>query len=169
MRPCLALLAAALATACGARSDPLPVPPAAPAPPAGAGLHVWLAWSTPVDLDLYLTDPAWESLYFAHTPTRAGAELRRDVRCDTLPRSGAAFEDAVVASPSPGPYRIGVHFIDACGSGIERSAYRLVVDVDGAREETTGVVARERFEVVAFEFELTENAAGTMRLSVPSR
>ena len=55
-RASLGLLA--LAAAC-ARHAPPPPGPAAPEPPQ-PGVTVTLRWTAPVDLDLYVTDPALE-------------------------------------------------------------------------------------------------------------
>ena len=149
------MLAAALAIASCASVERPPIAPA-PAPPAAedGGLVVSLTWSAPVDLDLYVTDPSWETLYFGNNPTRRGARLERDVRCATLPGDEAALERARIADALPGGYRVGVDFIDACGAKVDDVSFRVAADFAGTRREATGVIHREEFRVIALEFDL---------------
>jgi uncharacterized protein YfaP (DUF2135 family) len=138
-------MAAVAAAACAAR---VAQPPAAPAPDAsGAALVVTLVWDAPVDLDLYVTDPAWRTAYYA----RPDGHLRADVRC---PVTGASVrsERAEWTHPLPGRYRVGVDFPDACGTAIDHVSYRIVVDRAGRREETTGSVRLEERLPAAAEF-----------------
>lgn len=142
-----------LALGLAACRAPLVAPPPIPAP-GTPGLHVLLTWNAPVDLDLYVTDPSWETVYFANTPSRAGGRLEGDVRCDTLKRVGQQAEWVRFPAPNGGPYRIGVDFIDDCGSDIEIVPFRIVVDLDAARFEETGHVQLERFQPLSSEFEI---------------
>ena len=159
--PWLAL--AAILCGCGGRAVTLPAPPALD--PVAEGVVVSLTWNAPVDLDLYVTDPTWETLYFANNPTRAGGRLERDVRCDAL-RAGrpglsggahaARLERASIVAVRPGPYRIGVDFIDDCGNGDGEVSFHVAADVDGVRRESTGKVALQEFRIIALAFELDE-------------
>ena len=153
----IALLAAVpLANAsCGAHSRPLAPPP--PSLPADGALHVVLTWTAPVDLDLYVTDPAGESLYFGNNPTRAGARLAADTRCADVARATAAVEHAVMTAPAPGRYRVGVDYLDDCGSGIDVAPFSLAVGRDADRREATGEARRRVFNVVVLEFEVGED------------
>jgi hypothetical protein len=126
-----ATLAAALCVACGM---PRAAPPPAVPPPAAPGLVVTLVWSAPVDLDLYVTTPGGESIYYAN-PRDAFA---RDARCREG-GDGVRREAVRWRTPAPGRYRLGVDFPEACDDGVREAAYRLVVDVNGRREEHTGV------------------------------
>ncbi|HSQ01594.1 MAG TPA: hypothetical protein VL049_30590 [Candidatus Dormibacteraeota bacterium] len=145
----VAAATALLLVACASRSYPAPAPP----PPVGdQGLRVTLVWSAPVDLDLYLTDPAAETLYFANNPTRAGARLTTDVRCPQLAAGAPPREEAVAATPAAGGWRVGVDFIDACGSGLDAVPFRIAIDVGGRRREAEGVARAGRFTVVVVEF-----------------
>jgi hypothetical protein len=119
-----------VAVACASRRPgPPPLVPATTEP----GLVVTLAWSAPVDLDLYVTTPGGETIYYAN-PRRA---FVRDARCADGP-SGPRSEEVRWRSPSPGRYRLGVDFPEACGDGVREAPYRLVVDVDGTRTEHDG-------------------------------
>ena len=150
--PGLAL--AAVLGGCGGRAMSLPAAP--PPDPAERGVVVSLSWNEPVDLDLYVTDPTWETLYFANNPTRAGARLESDVRCDGVRAGRAGLERASIVAPRSGPYRIGVDFIDACGNGDGEVSFHVAADVDGVRREVAGKVALNEFRVIALAFELDE-------------
>src|SRR5687767_8083414 len=68
--------------ACGRAAAPADVPsPPSAAPVPADGLRVTLLWSEPVDLDLYVTDPARETVYFGNGASRSGGRLERDTRC----------------------------------------------------------------------------------------
>src|SRR5437764_12126764 len=89
-------------------------PAAAPAPPpmtvAGTpteGVSVALLWSAPVDLDLYVTDPSLETVYFANPRSQSGGRLKQDVTCTADTRQ-ARLESAAWPSPPKGLYRVGV-------------------------------------------------------------
>jgi len=108
--------------------------------PNGDGLRVTLVWQDAVDLDLYVTMPDGETIYYAN-PRQA---FVRDARCDAGEAGGR--EEARWRRPAAGRYRIGVDFPEACDGGATAAAYRIVIDVDGRREERTGtahVLVRE--------------------------
>ena len=118
------------AVACAPR-HPL-LPPVVP-PSTERGLVVTLAWSAPVDLDLYVTMPSGETIYYAN-PREA---FVRDARCADG-AGGSRMEQVRWRSPAPGRYRLGVDFPEACAEGVDVAAYRLVVDLDGARVDHGG-------------------------------
>src|SRR5262249_41076660 len=108
-----------------------------------------------VDLDLYLTDPTAETVYFANNPSRTGARLVRDARCADMPAAdGSSMEVAHVPEPRAGRYRVGVDFIDRCAAPREPVSYRVAVELNGVRRETTGLIRLEEFQPVAVEFDL---------------
>jgi len=121
---------------------------AAPPPPAEAqGLTVTLAWDAPVDLDLYVTDPAWATVYYAR---RAG-HMGDDARC-LAGGPSARWERARWTAPPPGRYRVGVDFPEACAGDVESVPFRLVVDRDGTRRETTGTARFRQRRPAVLEF-----------------
>ena len=88
--------------------EPPDLPPRAA--PAGA-LRVELAFGQDADLDLYVTDPLQETVYFANTPSQQGGVLLDDRRCDSPP---PRIETVVFEHPPPGRYRVGVDYPRRC-------------------------------------------------------
>ena len=139
--------AVAVLAGCAARGAAPPPPSVAPA----GGLVVTLTWSAPVDLDLYVTDPDLESVYFANPRSRSGGVLERDARC--ADGAGAGSEERVRwTTPPPGRYRVGVDYIEACARAADEVGYRLVVDEGGRRQETTGRARRAERDPRVVEF-----------------
>jgi hypothetical protein len=146
----------ALAAACATPRTPALSDTGTPAPPGG--LRVELHFGAEADLDLYVTDPLRETVYFANTPTRRGGVLERDLRCDApAPRT-----EAVVFEVAPaGRYRVGVDFPRRCGGTLARSVpYLLVVRADGLRREQRAQIEFGRFELRALELELPSPSMG---------
>ena len=159
-RRCAALLSLVLA-ACGATAHVPTAPPPAPPRSTANGLEVTLTWSTPVDLDLYLTDPTWETVYFANNPSRTGARLLRDTRCaDIASREHSFVEVAVMPQPLAGRYRVGVDFIDACDAPHRAVSFRITADYGGVRREAVGTIRLEQFQPIVVEFELRHMGSG---------
>jgi hypothetical protein len=153
------VLLAAIGFAAGCATH-RPEPAAAPEavlPPSRDPVRVSLVWSEPVDLDLYVTDPAQETVYFANNPSGSGGRLESDLTCRGLrerpPGEGAAVEAAAWREPTPGRYRVGVDFGDRCTSEVESVRFRVVAEVDGKREERIGEVGFQVFEPIVLEFE----------------
>jgi hypothetical protein len=143
------------------------IPPAPPRP-ATTGRHLARVWGAPVDLDLYLTDPTWETVYFANNPSRTGARLLRDARCGDVAASDPVFvELAAMTDPLPGRYRIGVDFIDACKAPHDPVSFRVVADYDGVRRETVGTIRLEEFQPIVVEFELRRTGPDGVLTLVP--
>jgi hypothetical protein len=137
---------AALAGACAVRS-PAPVP--AIGDPVDTGLVVTLTWAEPVDLDLYVTTPRWETVYYGNP----GGAFERDARCADAPGT-ARIERARWRSPVSGRYRVGVDFPERCRGDVREVPYRIVVDVAGVRREHDGVARFERRDPAALEVDV---------------
>ena len=104
-RPALSALFA-LALAAGCASPPAAIISPAPAPLSPGVLRVSLVFGEGADLDLYLTDPSQETVYYANTPSQVhGGRLESDLRCDAVP---PRVETIVLASGAAGALRVGV-------------------------------------------------------------
>jgi hypothetical protein len=155
--------ATVLSGGCSLSSEPSVAPHAGMLSPSKTAVRVSLLWSDPVDLDLYVTDPALETVYFANNPSGSGGRLEEDVGCPEpqTPRAGPASVETVSwKNPPLGKFRIGVDFIEACDTGIAEARFLVVVDANGERREKAGKVDLERFDPVVLEFDLPEGSEG---------
>jgi len=151
------LLCLAVAAGCalsGRRSVPAPASALSAAPPQG--VRVVLLWAAPVDLDLYVTDPGLETVYFANTPSGSGGKLVRDLACGQLAETTPTTfsEEVVWTKAHPGRYRVGVDFSDTCGRGEGEVGFRVIADAGGRRREAVGTLAPARFAPVVLEFDV---------------
>ena len=149
-----------LATACARHASP--PPPAGPPEPPRPGVTVTLRWTAAVDLDLYVTDPALETVYFANPRTASGGILERDARCAGR-EAGEQVERARWTSPPAGRYRVGVDFLETCGGASEEVPYTLLVEVDGVRQELTGRARLAERQPLVLEFRVAAPAAREVR------
>jgi hypothetical protein len=132
------------------------------------GLSVVLAWDAPVDLDLYVTDPAWETVYFANNPSRSGGELLHDVKCRDVGNAGSTLHEvARFPAPQPGVYRVGVDFIDRCRSRAELASFRVAARSGTTTIAVTDTLRPEQFRSIVLEVDLSgpegNGAPGTIR------
>lgn len=120
------------------------------APALGPGeLRVRLVFGEGADLDLYVTDPRQETVYFANNPTRSGGSLEADVRCGApTPR----VETVTFRPALPGRYRVGVDFPERCGErGPDRVAYVVMLEHAGVRREQRGAIGLREFRPIVIE------------------
>jgi hypothetical protein len=160
---------AALLAACASGPPKPPPPPPAPAwtpelvaradalearlvaaPRAAPGeLAVRLAFEPRADLDLYVSDPLDETVYYANTPVRSGGVLDADRRC-------AAHADGVesvrFAAPRAGRYRVGVDFQERCASDERIAPWVVSVDAKGERRLLRGLARWNEFDSRIDEF-----------------
>jgi hypothetical protein len=120
-----------------------------PAPALEAAeLRVRLAFDSAVDLDLYVTDPSQETVYFANNPSRSGGRLDADVRCDAAtPR----IETVRFRSAPAGRYRVGVDYPESCDGKRARTPFVLVLEHGRVRREQRGAVDWHRFLPIVLE------------------
>jgi len=168
----LSILSAAAAlvflAACGGSEDSAPPDPATLAQqttkllaalretPAAEGLRVQLAFHAEADLDLYVTDPLEETVYFANTPTRSGGELAADQRCGD---TGIRLEEVYFPDPIPGRYRVGVDYPKHCTPREPTVVFAAALTSPGLREERAGTIAFQHFLPTVLEIDLAPNQA----------
>ena len=152
-----ALIAASLQAANDSESEQYP------------GLVVQLAFGPEADLDLYVTDPLLETVYFANKKGRSGGQIKEDLRCDSPPQGAEEIhiEEVRFETPLSGRYRVGVDYPDRCdASGAtgfeERAAYAISVLHAGKRQNVEGTVGYHFFEIAALDFDIgaTDATAG---------
>lgn len=114
-------------------------------------LEIRLAFDDQADLDLFVTGPDQETVYFGNNPSLSGGRLLRDVRCDSeAPR----VEVVRFANPEPGRYRIGIEYARSCRFRREPAAYRIDIDAPELSRSSEGSIAPGRFVPLALELEL---------------
>ena len=121
-----ASLLALAGAGCSETPAPLPPPGALGEYPAAAhDVRVRLEFGAGADLDLFVTDPMHEEIYFANSPNRLGGVFEADRRCD----DPAPRVETVRFSPAPaGRYRVSVDFPIRCRPGVEDVPYRVIVE-----------------------------------------
>ena len=118
------------------RADALEAALAAEPPAAAGELVVRLAFESGADLDLYVSDPLEETVYYANTPARSGGALDADLRCA---QPGQRVETVRFTAPLAGPYRVGVDFPERC-EGEERVVpWAISVEANGERRLLRGL------------------------------
>jgi hypothetical protein len=127
--------------------------------PTSDQLQVRLAFPAAVDLDLYVSDPLLETVYYANTPSRSGGRLAEDARCKGAPDAGMRVERVHFELRQPGRYRIGVDFPEAC-DGDSEAPFVVRVDVGGRTRTASGVAQLLDFDSRVLEFEL--DASGSL-------
>ena len=113
-----------------------------------------LAFNSAVDLDLYVTDPLLETVYFANHHTQTGGALVNDIRCRGEDDVELRIEEIRFDQPYPGRYRVGVDFPERCDGEGGPAGYAVSVVGAGAAHRARGSIELEQFEVVALEFDL---------------
>ncbi|MFQ5417483.1 MAG: hypothetical protein ACE5FL_10600 [Myxococcota bacterium] len=119
---------------------------------AGCDLRVRLAFDDAADLDLYVTGPRQETVYFANTPSAIGGELEHDLRCDSP--AGARVETIRFPAAPPGRYRVGVDFAERCQLPARPVAFTVTVEGAGIRAVRSGEIELGTFQLRFFEFEI---------------
>ena len=84
---------------------------------SGGNIQVTAAWQTASDIDLHVTDPMNEEVYYGHRQSASGGVLDHDANaaCSSAPPTA---ENVYWASPTPprGTYRARVVSYEQCGS-----------------------------------------------------
>lgn len=113
-----------------------------------------LLFGAEADLDLYVTDPFFETVYFANTSSRAsGGALEADRRCDDpVPR----VETVRFERPPTGRYRVSVDYPERCGPVRAPVPFRVVVERGAQREERSGEISLGEFLPMVLEFDWRE-------------
>ena len=94
----------------------------------GMSLTVELIWETPVDLDLFLTDPGGETVYFANRIAKSGAKMGAMLGCEAVGNQNQKFLESVhIPAAQAGRYRVSVDFIKDCGNSILEAEFSVIL------------------------------------------
>jgi uncharacterized protein YfaP (DUF2135 family) len=123
---------------------------------AAHDVRVQLFFGPEADLDLFVTDPMHEEVYFANSPSRLGGVFEADRRCD----DPAPRVETVRFSPAPaGRYRVSVDYPVRCVSpGMAAVPFRVTVEANGTRQEIEGIAHFGATEPVVVEFDAKPGA-----------
>ena len=166
----LALLLVACANEPPRAPDPVPAPDWSAATRAEAGaleghlaalpvadagsLVVRLAFDGRADLDLYVSDPLQETVYYANTPARSGGRLVADRHCKEETGGAVRMEEIVFDEPPSGTYRVGVDYPHSCRAGAGLAAFAITIDAGGRRQELRGLAEPVVFTPIVAEVEI---------------
>jgi hypothetical protein len=138
-------------------------PPTLTAPPAvnptlalGTGdIQVTLQWDTLNDLDLYVTDPSGENIYYQHPTSLSGGILDVDANRNCLENmTGTPVENIywpTGAAPS-GTFQIAVNYYRHCSAAPLEDNYTVRALVDGQVQVFTGTLNQEQEYDSIYEF-----------------
>ena len=126
----------------------------------GDKLLVTIQWNSRVDLDLFLTGPAGETIYFGNRKARAGYMMREESDCKTMSLSSKPYhETALIPAARVGRYRVSVDYILSCGSDLAEVDATVFLFNDQMQAELgseTFRVKRQELKTVAWEFEVNK-------------
>ncbi len=82
---------------------------------SGGQVQITAAWQGPADVDLHVTDPGGEHIYYGHRGSASGGQLDRDANAG-CGGGGVAVENVFWGGAAPpGQYAARVHLYGACG------------------------------------------------------
>lgn len=126
----------------------------------GDTLRIELTWKAPVDLDLFVTGPSGETIYFGNKQSKIGDKLIEESNCESLTSKPSHLREAVlIPAAQGGKYRVSVDFIFQCQSSLDQADAKLSLfnaQTDTKLTQHTITVRREVLNTVAMEFEVRE-------------
>ncbi len=100
-------------------------------------IQITLAWGSGADLDLYVTDPAGETIFYNHTESASGGVLDHDARGNCRTDQSDNMVENVFwqqENPTSGTYTVEVHFwkgSNGCSAGAGPTDAILSIAVGG--------------------------------------
>jgi uncharacterized protein YfaP (DUF2135 family) len=127
---------------------------------AGDNLRLELSWRAPVDLDLFVTNPSGETIYYGNKKSRNGDKLVQESNCKNLTTKPVIMRETVlIPSAISGRYRVSVDFIFQCETNSEEADAGLTLfnaQTESALAQQTITVKRQILNTVAWEFEVSK-------------
>ncbi len=122
---------------------------------AGLQLIVGLHWQESLDLDMFLTDPAGETVYFANRLAKSGVRMGQRTSCTDIAQApGPYFETIEIPNAIPGRYRVSVDFIKDCDHTDLEADFSVTLKNHAGNElgNTKSTVKYRLLNPVAWEF-----------------
>jgi len=107
-------------------------------------VQVTLIWSSYNDLDLYVTDPAGETIYYNHPEAASGGKLDVDANrgCFSYITSSPVENIFWATGSAPrGSYTVRVNYYQHCSTAPLADSYIVRLLVDGNVQEFSGTVS----------------------------
>ena len=122
---------------------------------ASGSIQITLSWDTGADLDLHVTDPNGDTLYFDRPRVRSGGFLDHDATGVCVTDTGNnGIENAYWNSsdPPPGDYQVEVHYYRECGSAGGPTHATVSIAIGGRvwRSLQATVVPYQRLPIASF-------------------
>ena len=118
-------------------------------------VQVTVAWDSGADIDLYVTDPSGETLFYneKNDHTSLGGHLDQNARGDCRQQQHAHIENAYWSAAAPGVYRVELHYFGPCEKSRKTHA-QLSVSVRGKLVGSYGYELEPEQRVEALSFEI---------------
>lgn len=104
-------------------------------------VQVTLTWQAEIDVDLYVTDPAGETVYYGNRRVASGGELDRDNMCGDFEWGRPENVYWPQGGAPAGEYVVKVRYYGSCVSGDPSVAWTVRVVVGGTVQSYTGTLA----------------------------
>ncbi len=117
-------------------------------------VQITLAWNSGADIDLYVTDPYNETIYYGHTSSQSGGQLDHDGRGDCVRGAGNPTVENVYWNNQPprGNYGVEIHNYSGCNVALGPTSTVLSIAVGGQvlGSYSYGISPNQRIQVTSF-------------------
>jgi hypothetical protein len=121
------------------------------------GVQITVAWDSGADIDLYVTDPSGETIYYneKHDRSSIGGRIDHNARGDCRrEEKNSRVENAFWPDPAPlGLYRVELHYFGPCEKSNQTQA-QLSVSVRGKLLGSYGYTLKPEQRIDALSFEV---------------
>ncbi|MCI0444619.1 hypothetical protein L0152_15605 [bacterium] len=106
--------------------------------PANGRIQIELTWDGNADLDLHVTDPYGETIYYFHPVSQSGGAYQEDRECynNNGQPERVTYNDGAAAA---GNYQISIHYFRSCGEARD-ARWNLSVNADNRSSNYSGTI-----------------------------
>ncbi|MBK6647474.1 MAG: hypothetical protein IPG44_17300 [Anaerolineales bacterium] len=107
-------------------------------------VQVTLIWDSVNDLDLWVTDPNGETIYYQHKNSASGGELDVDANPGCENKTSSPVENIYwsTGEAPDGTYTIAVQYFKVCQSEV-RTPFTITLKVNGRRKRLMGLLLKK--------------------------